>query len=95
VFDVENGFILIKSTAAHNLHVHHIAVKADSDYFITSSMDKTIKIWAWQDFELMRVMDKMRHQAHVNSINKVLWINASIFASISDDKCVMIWELES
>jgi WD repeat-containing protein 61 len=95
VFAVKNDFKLIKSTAAHNLHVHHIAVKEGSDYFITSSMDKTIKIWTWQDFELMRVMDKMRHQAHVNSINKVMWINASVFASISDDKSVMIWELDS
>lgn len=92
---VEKDNKLVKSIAAHNLHVHHIAVKEGHKFFLTSSMDKTIKIWAWQDFELVRVMDKIRHEAHVNSINKVLWINNHVFASISDDKSVMIWELDS
>jgi WD repeat-containing protein 61 len=95
IYEVGDSFKVLKSIAAHNLHVHSISVQKEVPYFLSSSMDKSIKIWAWQDFELLRVMDKMRHNAHANSINKVVWINASVFASISDDKTVMIWELES
>jgi WD40 repeat protein len=96
IWQVEEGSLsLEKSVAAHNLHVQFIAVNEENGLFITSSMDKTIKIWDSQTFELLRVMDKMRHQAHVNSINKIKWLDAQKFVSVSDDKSVMVWELDS
>jgi WD40 repeat protein len=56
-------------------------------------MDKTIKIWRLADFSLLRVMDKQRHHAHVNSINKIAWVIDDKFVSISDDRSVMLWEI--
>jgi WD repeat-containing protein 61 len=95
IWKVEGGLSLAQSIPAHNLHVHCIAVNQENGLFITSSMDKTIKIWDSHSFELLRVMDKMRHQAHVNSINKIKWLDAQKFVSVSDDKSVMVWELDS
>jgi WD40 repeat protein len=95
LWDVNNGFTLVKSVPAHNLHVHSIAFNPVYNLFLTSSMDKTIKIWDAESFELIRVMDKQRHQAHVNSINKIAWLSKDKFVSISDDKNVMLWELDS
>jgi WD40 repeat protein len=94
-WDVKNGFSLINSVAAHNLHVHSIAFNPVYNLFLTSSMDKTIKIWDAESFQLVRVMDKQRHQAHVNSINKIAWLSKDKFLSVSDDKNVMLWELDS
>ncbi len=94
-WDVKNGFSSVNSVAAHNLHVHSIAFNPVYNLFLTSSMDKTIKIWDAESLELIRVMDKQRHQAHVNSINKIAWLSKDKFVSISDDKNVMLWELDS
>jgi WD40 repeat protein len=58
-------------------------------------MDKTIKIWDLGDYSLLRVMDKQRHNAHVNAINKIAWISPHKFVSISDDRSLMLWELIS
>ncbi len=94
IWRVSEGFARVNAIPAHNLHVHSIALNPHYPYMITSSMDKTIKIWDVNSFELLRVMDKMRHQAHVNSINKIAWLTKDKFVSISDDKNVMVWELE-
>ena len=93
VWDIDAGGKCLHKIAAHNLHVHSIAVQPSGQYFLSSSMDKTIKIWRLADFSLLRVMDKQRHHAHVNSINKIAWISDDKFVSISDDRSVMLWEI--
>lgn len=93
VWNINEGYSLVNAIPAHNLHVHALAFNPQYPLFITSSMDKTIKIWNAETFELIRVMDKQRHQAHVNSINKLAWLSPDKFVSISDDKNVMVWEL--
>jgi WD40 repeat protein len=95
VWDLVKGVKNTHKIAAHNLHVHGLSVQAEGQYFLSSSMDKTIKIWDLHDFSLLRVMDKERHQAHVNSINKIAWMSDDKFVSISDDKSVMLWALIS
>jgi WD40 repeat protein len=58
-------------------------------------MDKSIKIWDLHDFSLLKVVDKMRNESHVNSVNKIAWVNAIEFVSISDDKKLIHWRLIS
>ncbi|MDZ4669044.1 MAG: WD40 repeat domain-containing protein [bacterium] len=86
---------LDQGIAAHNLHVHHISVQTEGDFFLSSSMDKTIKIWSLHDFSLLKVIDKTRNESHVNSVNKIAWINEHEFVSISDDKKLMHWRVIS
>ena len=93
VWELKNEVKLAHKIPAHNLHVHGLSVQAAGNYILSASMDKTIKIWDAQTFQLLRVMDKERHQAHVNSINNIAWIGNQKFVSISDDKSVMLWEL--
>jgi WD40 repeat protein len=84
---------LMKKIPAHNLHLHHISVQKEGDYFLTSSMDKSIKIWALEDFKLLKVIDKNRNESHINSVNKIAWVQANEFVSISDDKKMIYWQL--
>lgn len=95
IWNVAADVTLMKEIPAHNLHIHAIAIQNEENYFISSSMDKTIKIWDMQDFTLLKVLDKARNESHVNSINKIAWVNAYQFVSISDDKKLMFWELIS
>ena len=95
IWNVAADVTLMKEIPAHNLHIHAISIQNEENYFISSSMDKTIKIWDMQDFTLLKVLDKARNESHVNSINKIAWVNAYQFVSISDDKKLMYWELIS
>jgi putative ATPase len=44
--------------------------------------------------ELREVIDKARNEAHVTSINKVLWINDTQLLTASDDKQIIHWSVE-
>ncbi len=93
--NTENTLELVQDIPAHNLHIHHISVQKEGNYFITCSMDKSIKIWDLADFELLKVVDKARNESHVNSVNKIAWVNEFEFVSISDDKKMIFWKLNS
>ncbi len=98
VWKLENGINnmnIAHEIPAHNLHVHQISVQTEGFYFLSSSMDKSIKIWDLQSFELLKVIDKMRNESHVNSVNKIAWLNEVEFVSISDDKKLIQWRLIS
>lgn len=91
----ENSLELVQNIPAHNLHVHHISVQKEGKFLLSSSMDKLIKIWSLTSFSLLKVIDKMRHESHVNSVNKIAWVNEHEFVSISDDKSMIYWRLNS
>ncbi|MDP1726841.1 MAG: WD40 repeat domain-containing protein [Bacteroidota bacterium] len=92
---VNEPYQLVNDVAAHTLHINTIAFNTDGTLFITGSMDKSIKIWDSHTFELLKVVDKLRKDSHLNSVNKLLWVKNAQFASISDDKMMMLWELIS
>jgi WD40 repeat protein len=93
-YDAENNYDLIKDVPAHNLHINAIQFNPKGNLFATVSMDKTLKIWDAETFELLKVIDKARNQAHVTSINKLIWINDTHLLTGSDDKQIMHWQVE-
>ena len=93
VWDVKNMYKQVLEIPAHTLQVTCIAYNPIGNLFATSSMDKTIKIWDADNFELLKVIDFARNGSHTNCINKILWINENEFVSCSDDKNVMVWNM--
>lgn len=93
-YNAENNYELIKDVPAHNLHINAIQFNPSGSLFATVSMDKTLKIWDAVTFELLKVVDKARNEAHVTSINKLIWINNSELLTGSDDKQIMHWKVE-
>lgn len=65
----------------------------NGNLLLSSSMDKTIKIWD-DNLQLLKVLDKQRNDAHTNCINKVEWMNQEFFISSSDDRNLMVWQVE-
>lgn len=78
---------------AHTLHINAIAYNPAATLFVTVSMDKTIKLWDARSFELLKVIDKARNEAHASSVNKVMWLNDREFLTCSDDRTVMMWQI--
>jgi WD repeat-containing protein 61 len=94
VWDV-GSWTLIKTIPAHNYAIYEIVWHSSGQWFATGSRDKTIKIWGTDQFEILLRIDKDKHQGHVNSVNSLHWIpNTNLIASASDDRAVMLWEIE-
>jgi WD40 repeat protein len=60
--------------------------------FATASRDKTIKLWDFSSGRLLKVLDTVRYGGHVNSVNRLLWVD-NVLLSASDDRTVSIWEI--
>jgi WD repeat-containing protein 61 len=93
-WDSCNQYTCTLNVPAHTLHINSIAYNPSATLFATASMDKTIKIWAAESHQLIKVIDKARNDAHINSVNKIVWLSDLELATCSDDKQLMIWELE-
>ncbi len=93
-WNVVQAYVLQEDIIAHMYAINHIDFSADMKYFVTCSMDKSIKVWDLQSFKLLKVIDKARHAGHGTSINKLLWSDFdSLIVSASDDRTLSIWDL--
>lgn len=94
-WSVADDYELEASIPAHTYAINHLAFRHDYRYFATGSMDKTIKIWDYQEKKLVKVIDKARHDGHVSSVNKLYWSNYNHYlVSASDDRTISVWDLE-
>jgi WD40 repeat protein len=74
--------------------INHIAYSPTGDYFLTCSMDKSIKVWDATSFKLLKVIDRARHAGHGTSINKLLWTSfQDQIVACSDDRSLSVWKL--
>ncbi len=79
---------------AHIYTINDVAIHPNGEFFATSSMDKTIKIWQTSDLKLLKVIDAARHGGHINSVNKLIWTNFEAqLVSGSDDKKISVWTI--
>ncbi|MBK1440897.1 WD40 repeat domain-containing protein [Parapedobacter sp. ISTM3] len=95
VLDAVEGFSLAKAFTPHLFTVYAIKYHPTLPIFATGSRDKSIKIWAADDFRLLRIINVERgFDSHVLSINDMVWNSyRNQLVSVSDDKQVMVWEI--
>ncbi|MBL0072014.1 MAG: hypothetical protein IPP34_09475 [Bacteroidetes bacterium] len=76
---------------AHNYAIYSIVFHPTQNIFATGSRDKTIKIWDAASFEIIKRIDKISDEGHVNSVNKLFFLPDGLLLSASDDRAVMAW----
>jgi WD40 repeat protein len=76
--------------AAHLFTINHLAFSPDGKLLASASRDKTLKIWDAQTLELLKVVDTIRLGGHINSVNRLLWLEDCLVSG-SDDRSVMVW----
>ena len=95
IWDTFNHYEEIKSIPAHMFASNHLAFHPDQNFFASGSMDKTIKIWDGTTFALLKVIDKARHEGHLNSVNKLLWMAFdNLLVTCSDDRTIAVWDIK-
>ncbi len=62
---------------------------------LTSSRDKSIKIWDAETFKLKKVISREKGmESHSHSVNKICWEKSTeSLVSVSDDTNVIVWEV--
>lgn len=93
IWNCWNHYELHTSIPAHLYTINHIEFAPNGQYFATASMDKSIKIWDFENFKLIKVVDKSRHAGHGTSVNKLLWLHTDKLLSCSDDRKINLWEI--
>ncbi len=94
VWDIENDYALVHHIPAHNYAIYSIVFSPDKKFFATESRDKTLKIWNAENFDLLLRIDKMQHEGHRHSVNKLLWSDFNNYLiSTGDDKAIIVWEI--
>ena len=79
---------------AHTFAINFIDISPNGQYFVTCSMDKTLKLWNLKEGKLLKVIDHARYHGHSASVNIVKWLNNHSFISGGDDKKIHIWEID-
>ncbi len=94
VWDVHTAYHQAAEVVAHMYAINHIDFSPDGKHFVTCSMDKSIKVWSFEEMKLLKVIDKARHAGHGTSINKLLWTkHHGQLLSASDDRTISSWRI--
>ncbi|MEM7101829.1 MAG: hypothetical protein AAF502_01785 [Bacteroidota bacterium] len=95
VWDVDQNFRNIVSHPAHMFTVNYLEVLTGKNLVATASRDKTIKLWDLETFDLVKVIDTLKNNCHINSVNRLLWLeNEDRLISVSDDRRAMAWQID-
>ena len=87
---------LISTQPAHLYTINHIAFHPNGSLAATASRDRTIKIWDTQTGELLKVLNAARNGGHLNSVNRLLWLQyKNYLISASDDRTMIVWQPNS
>lgn len=82
---------LLKRIPAHYQNIYQL-VQVD-DVWITCSMDKTLKVWNSDFSKVVQKMD-VKTGSHNRSVNNLVTLDNERFASVGDDKKIIIWKLK-
>ncbi len=94
VRDLEKSGVEVSFQPAHMYTINDIAFHPKAPIFATASRDKTIKIWDADSFKLLKVIETVRDQGHLNSVNRLYWSSFNDYlVSCGDDRSIMIWDV--
>ncbi len=78
------------SVVAHTFAIYSLASIKNGKYIISASRDKHVKVWN-ADLSIVKRLD-LKAGGHRHSVNDLVSISDTNFATCSDDKRVIIWE---
>lgn len=80
---------------AHMYAVNDLLLIPDTDYFVSASMDKSIKVWNAKSLELLAIADQYKNNGHHKSVNALAYIPyQNLILSASDDRMIHVWKLK-
>ena len=93
VWNVEEGYTLNKSVSAHMATVNQLELCPNGRLLASVSRDKSTKLWDVDNLELLKVISNEKMEAHINSVNCLLWLDDETLITGSDDRNVIAWKV--
>lgn len=88
------SYKIVEKIPAHNYAIYDIVFNPENSLFATASRDKNIKIWDANSLQFLYRIDKGKNEGHINSVNKLLWLNyENTLVSTGDDRAIMGWQI--
>jgi WD40 repeat protein len=78
---------------AHWFTIHAVKSNRAMSFLATTSMDKTIRLWNTHDFSLLKVIDNVKFEGHISSVNDCVWLSDTMFVTCSDDTSIKCWQI--
>jgi len=91
VWDIETGEQL-NEIIAHTFSVYRLLSLNNGRTIISASKDKNIKVWD-DKLNFIKRID-YKEGGHRHSVNDIVKLNENSFASCSDDRRIIIWDLK-
>ncbi len=82
------------SIEAHWYQVKYLDYNPRNQLLISTSMDKTIRLWDTKNWTLLKVIDLAKNQGHRSSVNCGLWLDKKTVISCSDDRSIMAFQID-
>ena len=94
VWNIQNSSLL-QSIPAHNYAVYDLLYFPTHQLVVSASFDKTIKIWNWLNNKLQLIQRlERKHGGHTHVVNRLVKITEHQFASVGDDRRIILWNIE-
>ena len=91
---VQNEYELIQSIPAHNFAIYRLLEIPDSEYIVSASRDKTIKLWQKDHLTPVSRISKENFNGHTHSVNALIWHRQrNKLISAGDDRQIIVWDL--
>ncbi len=87
------SYALVQSVPAHNYAIYDLVMNESNSFLASASRDKTVKIWNPDTLEVIMRLEKEDADGHVNSVNKLLWLNNTDLLSAGDDRSIALWKM--
>ena len=96
VRDLQKDGQEISTQPAHWYTINDLVFHPKAPIFATASRDKTIKIWDADTYQLLKVIETVRDQGHLNSVNRLFWSTFNDYlVSCGDDRSIIIWDIKN
>lgn len=94
MYEENNSWIKIKSLPAHWFTINDVVmIRGTSDYLVTASRDKTLRLWHADNLNLIQTLRNI-DGGHQNSINSLLYLPLhKMLLSAGDDRLIKSWQM--
>ena len=89
IWDIQETYSCIKTLQGHDHNVSSVAFTPSGDHVVSSSRDKTIKIWEVSTGFCIRTL--VGHRDWVRQVR--IFYDGSLMASCSNDQSVFVWQI--
>nr|MBS0037212.1 hypothetical protein [Saprospiraceae bacterium] len=79
---------------AHLFTINDLALSPCGRWLASAGRDKEVRIWDLSNYQLLKVIDRLKYKGHSHSVNAVHWdLETGLLCTAGDDNALKIWRI--